>query len=289
MTAYGRACVVSSIGRFVTEIQSVNRKHLEINTLLPKELLRFDTDVKRWIASVIYRGQLYVKIFVCLDQSSPLVVRPNLPLARQIKAAWDIIAKDLGMESGFTLEMLTHESEILLYDEDLQDEHLYKQALQESVTLALERLLRMKKEEGKALHADIVTRLEKLEKWIQSIAVKIPDATTRYRRKLMERLEEVLGKSIENEERILREVSLYAERIDIAEEITRFDSHLKQFSDLLDKETQGIGKTLEFLVQELNREANTISSKSSDITVSHLVVEIKSELERIREQIQNIE
>lgn len=291
MTAYGRACSISSLGRFVAEIQSLNRKHLEINTFLPKELLRYDVDIKKWIATEVGRGQVNVKIAVSFDRSSPLIVTPNLPLARQLKSAWDAIAKELKIssEKGFSLEMLSQESGLLLYDEDIQDEEIYRQALRDVVEEALQHLMVMKHREGEILFNDIEARLKKIAIAIQEIGEKAPGATERFRQRLVERLEGVISGSIENEERILREICIYAEKIDIAEELTRFDSHLKQVDILLHSQAQGIGKTLEFLVQELNRETNTIGSKSSDVDVSRFVVDIKSELERIREQIQNIE
>lgn len=291
MTAYGRACVVSALGRLTVEIQSVNRKHLEVNTFLPKELLRYDTDIKKWLATVIHRGQVNVKVFAAFDRVSPLVVTPNLPLARQIKAAWDQIAQELGlpMEKGFSLEMMAGESSILQYEEDDHDEELFRSSLHQAVMQAIEQLVTMKKREGSGLHADIRARSAKLAVLIAGIAEKAPGATARYRQRLIQRLEEVMPGSIDKDERLLREVCLYAERIDIEEELTRFHSHLKQFDLLLDSEKPAVGKTVEFLVQELNREVNTIGSKSSDIDVAHLVVDIKSELERIREQIQNVE
>lgn len=291
MTAYGRACSVSPIGHFVVEIQSVNRKHLEINTYLPKELLRFDADVKKWIAAQVGRGQINVKISVTYDKESPLVVTPNIPLAKQIKAAWDAIARELELppEKGFNLSMLSEETGLLLYEENVKDEEAYRNALSDVVNEALKEFMGMKLREGQALFQDIGGRFNKMTPIIKEIALKAPGATERFRQRLLERLEEVLGSNLEHEERLLREVCVYAEKVDIAEELTRFDSHLKQVALLMESEVQAMGKTLEFLVQELNREINTISSKSSDMDVTRGTLEIKGELERIREQIQNIE
>lgn len=289
MTAYGRACVASSFGRIIVEIQSVNRKHLEINSFLPKELVRFDAEIKQWVGARIHRGQVTFKVTACFDTESPTVVAPNLPLARQLKKAWDQIATELGIEKEFSLELLAKENDLLLYEEDLKDEEGCRKALHEATSHALSQMMEMKRKEGEALRNDISSRLERLETLIKKAEDKAPDAPKKFRQKLTERLEEVLQKGIENEERILREVCVYAEKVDIAEEITRFKSHLKQFETLLNKESLSIGKTMDFLVQELNREINTVGSKASDIELSHLVVDIKGELERIREQIQNIE
>lgn len=291
MTAYGRAFVVSPLGRFSVEIQSVNRKHLEINTTLPNECLRFDADLKKWISSVVGRGQVNVKINVSFEETSLVTVLPNLALARQIQNAWYQLAENLQVkvEDEALIRVLSHVPDLFLYVEDLQAEEGYKAVLHQAVHQALQQLSSMKSGEGQALYADISLRLTILTKTLNQIAEKASRATSRYEEKLRERLEQVLGASIENEERILREICLYADRIDIAEELTRFESHLMQMQHLLDSDGQAVGKTLEFLIQELNREINTIGSKSSDVDIARLVITAKTELERIREQIQNIE
>jgi len=291
MTAFGRTTLTNPNGCFTVELQTVNRKHLEINVFIPRELLRFEVDIRKWISSAISRGQVTLKLSALFNNASPLNAKPNLPLARQLKHAWDKIAEDLGLppEKGFSLDMLSEERDIILYEDNLQDETVFKNDLQNAVTMALDKLMQMKLIEGAALHKDIAQRLQKLRALIQPIHALAPTATTKYRQKLVERLNELLSGHIENEERILREVGIYAEKIDIAEELTRLDSHLQQFGDLIEYSEDSIGKTLDFLLQEMNREINTIGSKSSELEISQIVVEAKSELERIREQIQNIE
>jgi uncharacterized protein (TIGR00255 family) len=291
MTAYGRSSLTTPLGRFSVEIQSVNRKHLEVNTALPTPLLCFDADIKKWVAAHVGRGQVNIRVNIAYDQGAPVTVSPNLTLALQIQKAWHQLSDNLKIpfnEQQF-MSMLSQTEGILNYEEELQDESLYKNALQTSIHQAIEQLVRMKKREGQALYEDITKRMAILAQLIAQIASRSSNATVRYREKLQERLTEALGASIENEERILREVCVYADKVDIAEEITRFDSHLQQMLRILQTEGEGVGKTLEFLIQELNREVNTVGSKSSDAEISRFVVEIKTELERIREQIQNIE
>lgn len=291
MTAYGRASIHSPIGRVVAEMQSVNRKFLEINVVLPKELIRFENDVKKILGAHIFRGQVLVKIFVYSDEKTPLFVSPNLALARQIKSAWDAIAQDLGVTAGqgFTLGMLAGDTGVLLYGEDLQDEELYRKAIQDALEEALKSFKEMRLHEGQALQEDIGKRLLNLHQKVNKINERAQGATDKYRQKLIERLEQVKPGITQDEERILREICIFADKIDVAEEITRFHSHLDQFDKYLKSDSEGIGKTLEFLLQELNREVNTMASKSMDVEISTLVVEIKTELERIREQIQNVE
>lgn len=291
MTAYGRCNVISPLGRFTVEIQSVNRKHLEINTVLPSEFLRFDADLKKWVSEYVGRGQVNVKVSVAFEKNGPLKAIPNVALGEQIVNAWQELADNLkfNLNEKYLFQVLSQTKDILLFDQEMQDEENYKKVLKQATLGALGQLVFMKSKEGEVLSDDISRRVEILSKAVKLIAEKSPGATTRYREKLKERLEEVLAGSIENEERLLREVCVFADKIDIAEELTRFDSHLEQMKLLLKSEGQSVGKTLEFMIQELNREINTIGSKSSDVEVSRCVIEIKTELERIREQIQNIE
>ena len=292
MTAYGRASILSPLGRFSVELQSVNRKHLEINSFgIPKEFIRYDVDIKKWIAAVVARGQINVRISAIFEGESPLMIAPNLPLARQTRDAWLQIADhlDIKIDDKALLTILSRTEGVLSYDEDIEELEKFKQVLHDVVEKTLRELVSMKIAEGKILHEDISARFGLLGTLIEDIAVKAPSATDRYRQKLQERLQEVLGNSLENEERLLREVCIYADRLDITEELTRFRSHLQQVKGLLESEGQEVGKKMEFFVQELNREVNTIGSKSSDTDVSRAVIAIKTELERIREQIQNIE
>lgn len=292
MTAYGRAAISTPLGRFSAELQSVNRKHLEINTHLPSEFVRYDAEIKKWIAAAVSRGHINVRIFAVFDENSPVKVIPNLALAKQIRGAWQAIAKELRyeLEGPPLFSILAKRGDLLFFEEREENEEGYRKALQEVIEKALNHLLTMKEAEGKALYDDILARFALLGPLIALIGEKAPGATARYRQKLQERLQEVMGeRGLEDEERLLKEVCLYAERVDIAEELTRFDSHVKQAVGLLQSGRQGVGKSLDFLLQELNREINTMGAKSSDIEVARTVVEIKSELERIREQIQNVE
>ena len=289
MTAYARASTEKAMGRIIVEIQSVNRKFLEVNTLLPQELLSFDTDVKKWVGESITRGQINFKLFVNYENVSPVTIKPNMPLVRQIKDAWGQIAKELNVNEPFKLDLLLQEKGILLYTEEFGDKEEYKLAIHETLSLALNDLIKMKKVEGANLAKDISQRIDHIYKLVEQIEVLAPNATKKLREKLLEKMNEVHPGFIEHEDRILREVCLFAEKVDIAEEITRLKSHLNQFTDLLNKDLPTVGKTLEFIVQEMNRETNTIGSKASEVEVSKLVIEMKSEIERIREQIQNVE
>lgn len=290
MTAFGRASFQNEMGQFTIEIQSVNRKFLEINVQLPRELSYFDVEIKKWLQSFILRGQVSVKVMASFEGKSPFIVVPNLALAKQIKEAWSTIAKQLELDQGvIDLKLLSQSEDILLFEENRHEEENYRQVLKQVLDQAVTRFMQMKSLEGAVLQSDILARSEKIRHAIAIIEERTPYATKKYREKLMGRLEELLPEHVENEERILREVALFAEKIDIAEEITRFSCHLIRFEEVVQGADSSVGKTLEFILQELGREVNTIGSKSSDIEIARLVIDIKSELERIREQIQNIE
>lgn len=291
MTAYGKAVQTFDFGRIEVEIQAVNRKHLEINVYLPPFLLKHDVDIKKWIAAKIFRGQLNVKVSLIADEGSPIVVNPNRALARQMKAAWDIIAKDLGLsiDDATYIKILSQEEGLLVYSEETESSDRYCHALEKVVDDAIEHCMHMKLKEGKALAEDILSRLKKIGELVEEIATRSAGAGDKYREKLLQRLKEVLQSSTIEDDRVLREVALFAEKVDISEEITRLKSHLRQAHDVIQSKGNAVGKTMEFIIQEMNREANTIGSKCLDVELSRFVIEVKSEIERIREQIQNVE
>ena len=292
MTGYGSATINSSFGRLFIELNSVNRKHLEVHLVhLPEECLCYESEIKKWIGESVTRGMVNLRMRVFYDKESPLTVTPNLPLARQIKSAFSILAEDLSinLNDEALLSILLRNEGLMLFDKKNQDSEAFRQVLKEVIEKALEDLISMKVMEGHTLYLDMCERLNLVEKHLQIIESKVEGATDRYREKLKKCLLDVCGVSVENEERLLREVCLYADKIDITEEIVRFKSHLDQMRVMIKGEETSVGKALEFVVQELNREINTIGAKSSDVEISRSVIIIKTELERIREQIQNIE
>jgi len=290
MTAYGRATFNAPQGHFVIEVQSVNRKFLDVHVVLPPELSQFEIELKKWILPYLTRGQINIKVNVSFENTVPFIVQPNIPLARQLKASWTKMAEELQMDAkDFFLELLVKQEGLFRLEENQEQDETYRHILKQTLEAALKALVGMKNQEGALLQADLTSRLEKIRHTMQLIEHKAPYATQRYREKLQQRLEEILPGQIENEDRILREIALFAEKIDIAEEITRFYCHLIHFEEIMQSEAHGVGKTLDFVLHELGREINTVGNKSSDLEVARAVIDIKSELERMREQIQNIE
>ncbi len=293
MTAYGRGAATFAYGRFTIEIQSVNRRYLEVSVSLPRLFMRYEIDIRKKVAAFVGRGMVNVSLTWKSDARQPISVVPNLSLAKAVKRAWESLALELGLEESISLSLIAQEKELLLYEDELIEEEVYQKTLNAALEEALGALLLMKQQEGETLLHDLLDRLAVLQEKIVHIEELSVEGPEKYRQKLSSRIEELFSGNPENEERILREIAIYSERVDITEEIVRFKSHLEQCGHLLEKPleraTETRGKTLDFLLQELHREINTIGSKASDLTIASHVVTIKSELEKIREQVQNIE
>jgi len=290
MTGFGRSVRETSFGRLTVEIQSVNRKHLEILVSLPKEMGRYEMELRKWVAESISRGQVGVRLFLSPGPEALNRMLPNPIFLKSFKEAWVKLAKATGCdEKSVDLPFLMQT--LAAWPQNLESEwdegHL--SLLQESFDEAMKAALVMKRLEGKSLAQDIVERLHQMERYLREIEQRCPDTVEKQRHKLQARMKELLAPGTELDERLLREVAFFAERVDIAEEITRLFSHFKQFHSVLQEKEARVGRKLDFLVQEIGREFNTIGSKSADAAISRLVVDAKSELEKIREQIQNVE
>jgi uncharacterized protein (TIGR00255 family) len=293
MTAYGRGTSSFRYGRFTIEIQSVNRRFLEMNISIPRLFMRYEIAIRKEIAAWVGRGMLTLSLSWHTEGSQPVRVLPNLPLARAMREAWGKLAPELGIQEALPAVVLAQEKDLFLHEEELADETLYQDAINAALKEALAALSAMKEREGAILAHDLKKRLVGLHQAIERIEILSKDGSEKYRQKLSKRLEELFSGAPENEERILREVAVYAERVDITEEIVRFRGHLEQFALLVEKPLENVvesrGKTLDFLLQELLREITTIGSKASDLAIAQQVVTVKSELDKLKEQVQNIE
>lgn len=290
MTAFGRGHFSSTAGHFTVELQSTNRKFLDVTVNLPKELAHFEVEIKKWLIHHVARGHVSVKITVSFEQSIPFNVRPNLPLARQFQQAWSQIAEELNLDSSdFNLSLLSSVEGLFSYDDNLQEEETYRHALKSAFDEALHGFLKMKSKEGAVLLHDVLNRTASIRNWMRGVEAKGPQCALRYKERLEARLSDLHSVHLDTDERILKEIALYADKIDITEEVTRFFCHLDHLEEMINSSQASVGKVLEFILQELGREINTIGSKSADIEIARYTIDIKSELERIREQIQNVE
>lgn len=291
MTAYGRSSKTSSLGRWNIEIHSVNRKFLDLSIHLPKEFLVFDIDVRKALSLEIQRGQVTVKISLLKDGLSSGLISQQV---RQLKIVQDFyleVAKDLNLVSQepFNLSFLLEQRNLVSSAEGSFNEEDVKIDLMVAIQDALAQYTKMKETEGRALSVEMQKYLRQIQDRLVEVERYAPLATENYKKRLFDRVEEVKLLDPADHERILREVMIYADKSDIAEEIARLKSHIEQFQDLFLSKERSIGRSMDFLVQEMNREINTMCSKSDMTEMTLLCVQMKGDLEKIREQVQNIE
>lgn len=291
MTAYGRASQETVFGHLTVEISSVNSKGLDLTLIMPKEWACYEIDVRRWTAAMLSRGSCTIRIQPSYSRLTPIRVTPNIPLAQELKKAWDAIGSALNISNTpyFHLEMLAHETELFHYHNALHSDSIYREALHVVFQEALVQLVLMREVEGKALLSGMMEVLARIRQRIEEIAAVTHIAPQKYRDRLLQLVQEELPNMQGHEERIFREVLVLADRIDITEEITRARSHLDQIYTELRRESEQIGKKLDFLLQELLREVNTIASKSPDLTITRSAIENKNDIEILREQARNVE
>lgn len=289
MTGFGRS--ENQNGQFAckAEIRSVNNRFIEINTRLPKYLAALELPIKKLIKAKCARGSfdLFLNLEKSDDSSTDLEIKPNLGLANQYYEAFNQIKAQLGLTGDMPLDALLNVKDIIKTEPMVFDASQEKMIL-ETVEAALLALITMRQEEGNNLQADLASRVQEIHRLMQTIQTRQPVVLEEYRKRLHDKVK-LLTEGMElDEARLAQETALMADRCDIAEEITRLGSHLEQFTDMFEK-AGPIGRKMEFITQEINRETNTIGSKSVDYEISQNVIEIKSLLEKIREQIQNIE
>lgn len=287
MTGYGRAEKENQLGRVVVEITTTNRRHLEIFLGLPKELASHESQYRERVGKHLKRGRAQVNIEF---QSAPegMEFFLDLDLAKKYYEALQMLGNELKLKDDITLKDILSYKEILSFERSsVKNEELFH-FIYEVLENALVELVDMRAREGDALGEDIVKRLRMIDVKVQEIQSLSPLAVERYQTKLKTKMAELLSSLEGTDERIMREVALMAERVDISEEVVRLKSHTQQFFSALDSQ-EVVGRLMDFLTQEMNREINTIASKSSDLEISRLTIEIRNELDKIREQIQNIE
>ncbi len=289
MTGYGRSDRQNGNYACKVEIRSVNNRFIEINTRLPKYLAALEVPLKKLIKSQCARGSF--EVFVNLDKSDTtggdLEVKPNLGLASQYFEAFKQIQSELGLKGEISMDSLLGMKEVIKSEPPTLDASQEKFIL-ESVETALASLMEMRTEEGKNLQTDLESQIQAIHQRAAQIKERQPAVIEEYRKRLNDKISNLTEGAELDEARLAQETALLADRSDVTEEIIRLESHLEQFRGLF-RADEPIGRKMEFITQEINREVNTIGSKSVDLKVSQHVIEIKSLLEKIREQLQNIE
>ena len=288
MTGYGRGEWQGDEKRVEVEVKSFNHRYLDISPHLPRRLNSLETQVRNLIKQRVSRGRLEVS--VQSDDSSLVEQKLELDvaLAQDYHLALKTLQQELGIPGEIRLETLANFRDIFTRKEVETDLEKEWASLQTALEAALRSLEQMRRDEGLALRGDFLGRLTAVEEMAREIEKKAPLALEACRDRLAERVQELSRGLPVDEARLAQEVAYLAEHSDITEELVRIRSHLNQFREMLD-DSEPVGRKLEFLLQEINREANTIGSKASDAGIAQVAVGIKSELEKMREQVQNVE
>jgi uncharacterized protein (TIGR00255 family) len=289
MTAFGRVEKTVEDHSYTVEMRSINRRYCEISVRMPKQLLPLEERIKKLVATKISRGRVDVVVKV---KSGPQVVTQielNLPLAKAYWRALKELNETLETEEKVGLQTLLGLEGLITATEPEVDLKKTWAPLSSCISEALEAVDAMRIFEGKAIYNDFQKRLESVEEGLSRIKALAPSVLSEYHSRLKERISVLTEGKVElDPNRLAQEAAFLADKSDITEEIVRAESHLKQFHSMMESEGPA-GRALDFLLQELNREVNTMGSKGADAELSHMVVALKSELERIREQVQNIE
>jgi uncharacterized protein (TIGR00255 family) len=288
MTGYGRAQKIIG-GRDITvELRSVNHRFFECSVRTPRSLGYLEEKLKTALSGVISRGKVDVSVTVVTLEGGTTKVQINHELARAYLESLQALADDLGIQDDMRLSSLSRFSDIFIVQKAEEDADEIWSAVSVVFQEAAAGFVGMRETEGAKLRDDVLARLAQIEAYVEQVEVLSPRAAAEYRDRLYQKLSDLFEDRQIDESRLLTEAAIFAEKTAVAEETVRLASHIDQFRQFMDA-AEPVGRKLDFLVQELNREANTIGSKGQDIAIARIVVEIKSEIEKIREQIQNIE
>ena len=290
MTGYGRAEAYLAGRKCAVEMKSVNHRYLEISLRLPGMLSSLDAEIKKKIGEQFSRGRIEATVRLDGDGVAENSDRftLNLPLARNYHALLSQLKEEFQLGDEISLAMMTGFRDLFVPTESVQDPTVLWEGLSKLLDEAMRTLTEMREREGESLQRDLTTRLSLIGCVLDAIDGRAPQVVREYQKRLADRIRELTGDMAVDESRLFQEVAILAEKSDITEEIVRFRSHMEQFTDLLTIGA-GAGRKIDFLIQEMGREINTIGAKSSDTEISRHVIEIKSELARLREQSQNIE
>lgn len=288
MTGFGRCEVLKDSRKFTVELKSVNHRYLDVNIRMPKKLNFFETSIRTLLKSYADRGK--VDIFITYEDlsQSQVSVKYNAALAAEYLKYLNQMAEDFSLDNDVRVSTLSRYPEVFTMEECSEDEDELWNGLKEALEGAFSQFVEMRTKEGERLKEDILLKLDLLSEQIRFIEERSPQIIAEYRTKLEEKMRELLEDTQIDDNRIAAEVILFADKICTDEEVVRLKSHIQHMKETLE-ESNGIGRKLDFIAQEMNREANTILSKANDLDISNRAISLKTEIEKIREQIQNIE
>ena len=287
MTGFGRSNLQEGLREYQIEIKSVNHKHIDINIRMPRNISFLEDEVRKIIASKVKRGK--IDVFISFDNYSDegKSIKINKEIAKTYIESLKELASEENIGSNIEVTEITKLPDVLIIKNN-EDEETIKQELSKAVNEAMDKLINMRQAEGEKMAQDIISRIDDITSKVKEISELSTGLIEEYVVKLEARIKELLKTDEVDQTRLAQEVVIYADKCSVQEEITRLDSHIQQFKELVES-SNAAGKKLDFIIQEMNRETNTIGSKANNLEITNRVIDIKTELEDIREQIQNIE
>ena len=288
MTSFGRGESTSGGRLWTVEIRSVNNRYLDVKMKLPWGYTSLEEKIRKMVGEAYQRGRVDLYLTVAGDFSDLMEVKINKTLAQKYKNALASLSEELAVDSAITAELLASYPEVVVREQQQEDMAQIWPVVEKAVEMAIYNSLVMRSHEGKLLAADLSARLETFTTTVNVVETAIPQLLEQRQLHLRERLTKLLGSVQLDPIRLAQEVAVMADKTDVSEEIVRLRSHINQFSHFL-TEDGGVGRKLDFLIQEFLREVNTLASKINDAEIAHHTVDLKSELEKMREQVQNIE
>ena len=288
MTGYGRAEVVHAGRKFSVELNSVNRKQSDIVINLPRDLAELEPRIRQTINENISRGRTNATIALHSSPDGARNLALDTELARSYHEAMRALQKELNTPGEITISTILQAPGVMRFPEQVLNAEEAWPAIDRALRGALSDLIKMREREGKHLAKDLIHRLKAIRRKLKEIHAFHPDVVKRYRAVLLDRIQKAGLPIASDDERLLKEISFFADRADVSEELTRLESHLAQFAHHL-RSKEPVGRSLEFITQEMFRELNTLGAKANDAAISQRVIACKAELEKIREQSQNLE
>lgn len=288
MTGFGRFEVVEGDRKVVVEIKSVNHRYLELGIKLPKKLIFLENNVRTWLKDYVERGKVDVFITYENNGEGNSVIKYNEALAKEYLACYEQISKELNIENDVRTSYIMRSPDVISIESAQDDEEVITSLVEAAIRGAAENLVEARRVEGESLKSDLLSKLDAMSEYVAVISKKAPELVTEYKEKLLAKIKEHFDESQIDESRVAQEVVIFADKICIDEEIVRLESHI----DVMRETLIGggvVGRRLDFIAQEMNREANTTLSKTTDAEVSNIAIELKTNVEKVREQIQNIE
>ncbi len=288
MTGYGRHQQTVDSMNITVEIKSVNHRYFDFSSRTPRIYGFLDEKLKSFVQSKVARGKIECYVQVDNLEDDSVIVEINHSLAKGYVEAFKSLAETYEIDNNLNAGILARFNDVLLIRKEEADEEKIWDAVKAVAEVAVDKFISMRMVEGEKLRDDICSRADTILKKVEYVESRSPETVKEYTQKLLARMNDVLGSVNIDEARILTEAAIYADKIAVAEETVRLRSHLEQLKGFFESE-EAIGRKMDFLVQEINREANTIGSKACDVEIARCVLDIKSEVEKIREQVQNIE